>query len=84
MRRKISLTETGTGWYLNRPIKVKKKCKEMEIPVEKWTRRKGRLPGEKEYDVCQTLVQEVKRNLYECHDRFVNELEARFDSMSHL
>ena len=50
---------------------------EMEIPVEKQIRRKGKLLGEKEDDVCQTLVQEVKRNLYECHDRLVNELEAR-------
>ena len=41
-------------------------------------------PGEKKDDVCQTLVQEVKRNLYKCHDRLVNELEARFYSMSHL
>ena len=29
-------------------------------------------------------MQEVKRNLYECHNRLVNELEARFDSMSHM
>ena len=56
----------------------------MEIPVEKRTRRKGKLPGEKEDDGCQTLLQAVKRNLYECHDRFVNGLEAQYDSMSHL
>ena len=34
--------------------------------------------------VCQTLEQEVKRNLYECYNRLVNELEIRLDSMSHL
>ena len=56
----------------------------MEIPVEKRIRRKRKLPEEKEDDVCQTFVQEVKRNFYECYDRFVNELEARYDSMSHL
>ena len=44
----------------------------MEIPFEKRVRRKRNPPGEKE-DVCQTLVQEVKRNLYECH-RLVDEL----------
>ena len=49
----------------------------MEIPVEK-------LPEEKEDDVCQTFVQEVKRNLYEFHDQFVNELDAQLDSMFHL
>ena len=29
-------------------------------------------------------MQEVKRNIFECHDRLVIELEARFDSISHL
>ena len=62
----------------------KTRCEEMEIPVEKQSRRKRKLPGGKEDDVCQTLVQEVKRNLYECHDQLVNELEAWFDSTSHL
>ena len=62
----------------------KTKCDEMEISVEKRIRRKRNPPGEKEDDVCQTLVQEVERNLYECHDRLVNELEAWFDSMSNL
>ena len=38
----------------------------MEIPVEKQIRRK--LPGEKKDDICQTLMQVVKRNLYKCHD----------------
>ena len=56
----------------------------MEIPVEKRVRRKRKLPGEKEDDVCQTLVQEVKGNIYKCHDRLVNELEAWFDSITHL
>ena len=30
------------------------------------------------------ICAECKRNLFECHDRLVNELEARFNSMSHL
>ena len=29
-------------------------------------------------------MQEVKINLYECHDRLVNELDTQFDSTSHL
>ena len=60
------------------------KCEEMEIPIEKRIRRERKLPGEKEDGVCQILVQGVKRNLYECYDRLVNELEVRFDSISHL
>ena len=56
----------------------------MEVPVEKRIRRKRKLFGGKEDDVCETLVQEVKRNIYECYDRLVNELEAQFDSMSRL
>ena len=55
----------------------------MEIRVEKQIKRTRKLPGKKEKDVCQTLVQEIKRNLYKCHDRLVNKLEAQFDSMSH-
>ena len=35
----------------------------MDIPVEKQIRRKGKLPWEKEDDLCQTIVQEVQRNL---------------------
>ena len=39
----------------------KRKCEEMEIPVEKRIRRKKKLPGKKKkHDVCQTLVQKVK------------------------
>ncbi len=56
----------------------------MEISLEKRIRRKRKQPGEKEDDVCQSLVQGEKRHVYECHNRLVNELEARFDSMSHL
>ena len=52
------------------------KCEKMEIPVEKQIRIKRKLFGEKEDDACQTLGQEVKRNLYECHDRLVNKLEV--------
>ena len=56
----------------------------MEIPVEKRIRRKRKLSGQKRRWCSQTLEQEVKRNLSEYHDRLVNELEARFDSMSYL
>ena len=59
------------------------KCKEMEIPVEKRIKRNRKLPEEKD-NVCQILVQEEKRNLYECHDQLENESEARFDSLSYL
>ena len=52
----------------------------MEIPVEKRNRRKIKLPGENKDD----LLQQVKTNLYGCHDRLVNKLQALFDSMSHL
>ena len=62
----------------------KTKYKEIEIPVEKRIRRKRKLLGETEGDLCQTLMQEVKRNLDESHDRLANELEARFDSMAYL
>ena len=55
----------------------------MKIPVEKRIRRKRKLSVEKGDNLCQTRVQEVKRNLYKCHDRLVNELETRFDSISH-
>ena len=44
----------------------KSKGEEMEIPVEKRIRRKKKPSREKEDDVCQTLLQEVKRNLDEC------------------
>ena len=63
--------------------KSKIKCEEIEISLEKRIRRKRKQPGEKD-DVCQSLVQGEKRHVYECHNRLVNELEARFDSMSHL
>ena len=56
----------------------------MKIPVQKWISRKRKLSGKKEDDVCLTLMQEVKRNLYECYDQLVKELETRFDSISHL
>ena len=44
----------------------------MEIPVEKRIRKKRKQPGQKEDDAYQTLMQEVKKNLYKCHDRLVN------------
>ena len=62
----------------------KTKWEELENPVEKQIGKKRKLPECGEDDVCQILVQEVKRNLYESHDQLVNELEAWFNSMSHL
>ena len=62
----------------------KTKSEEIETLIEKRIRKKRKLPGEKEVDVYQTLAQEVKRSLYACHDRLVNKLETRCESMSHL
>lgn len=62
----------------------KTKFDEMEIPVEMRIRRNINLPGGNEVDVCQTLVHGVKRNLYESHDRLVNELQAQFDPIIEL
>ena len=56
----------------------------MERPVEKWIRKKWKIPREKEDDVCHPLEQEVKINHYESQGGLVNELEARCDSMSHV
>ena len=44
----------------------KSKGEEMGIPVEKRIRRKRNPTREKEDDVCQTFLQEVKRNLDKC------------------
>ena len=62
----------------------KTKFEEMEILAKNGLEEKESYLGEKEHYACQTLVQEVKINLYECHNRFANKLDAQFVSMSYL
>ena len=89
--RGIGLDEANIFFNWNKDILVyesvnqsKTICEETEIPVAKRIRTKGKLLGEKKDDVCQALLQEVKRNLNEYHDRLGKELEAQYESMSHL
>ena len=76
---KIFFNRNKDGVVSESVYQSKTKCEEMEIPVEK-----RKLLEEKEDDVCQTFVQDVKINLYKCQDQLVNELETRFGSMSQL
>ena len=79
-----------TGGLSESINQIKTKCEEIEILVEKRIKIKRKLPEEKEDDVCQTLVQEVKINLFPVHlqvdydNRLVNKLEVRFASISYL
>ena len=75
--------QTETSWCLNRLIKVKQRARKWKFQLKNGLDVRESFRN-KEDDVCQTLVQQFKRNLYKCHDRLLNEHEARFDSTSNL
>lgn len=61
-------------------------CEEMNIPIERKGRRKFKkiMPGEMCKDVGLTLEQELKRSMFECVDRFQEEIRTRFESMESI
>ena len=62
-----------------------KKCSELEIPVEdRRVRRKKRMPGEHAEDAGLSVVEEVRRCMFQALDRFKVEAETSFNSIYHL
>ncbi|KAJ8865687.1 hypothetical protein PR048_033207 [Dryococelus australis] len=54
-------------------------CGRMEVPTARKGRRKCKklMPGEKAVDVGLTLLEKLKRAMFECVDRFHTELHTR-------
>ena len=81
---------TKIFFYRNSDRLASESVNQSKINSRKWKfqlksgfkKKKKATWGKKEDDVCQTLVQKIKRNLFECHDRLVNEVDAGFDSIS--
>ena len=62
-----------------------KKCTELEIPVEdRRVRRKKRMPGEHAEDAGLSVVEEVRRCMFQALDRFKVETETSFTSIHYL
>ena len=62
-----------------------KKCTELEIPIEdRRVRRRRRMPGEHEEDAGLSVVEEVRRCMFQALDRFKREAETRFTSIHRL
>ena len=62
-----------------------KKCTELEIPIEdRRVRRRRRMPGEHAEDAGLSVVEEVRRCMFQALDRFKREAEMRFNSIHRL
>ena len=62
-----------------------KKCTELEIPIEdRRVRRRRRMPGEHAEDADLSVVEEVRRCMFQALDRFKREAETRFTSIHRL
>ena len=60
-------------------------CKEQGIPVEeRRVRRKKRMAGENADDAGLTVVEEVRRCMFEALDRYKIEVEKRFNGITQL
>ncbi|GBP34270.1 hypothetical protein EVAR_13409_1 [Eumeta japonica] len=63
-----------------------KKCNDMDINIEKRGRRrvKRTMPGESAHDAGLSIQEEIRRSMYECIDRFIQEYDtARFGAMQY-
>ncbi|KAK5642823.1 hypothetical protein RI129_008990 [Pyrocoelia pectoralis] len=62
------------------------KCEEMGIDIERRGRRKVKknLPGEISADAGLTLLEELRRSMFQCLDRFIQELAARSTAMENI
>ena len=62
------------------------KCAEMGIDIQRRGRRKLKktLPGELSHDAGLTLQDEVRRSMFECVDRFAQELRQRSSAMNEI
>nr|CAI5852783.1 unnamed protein product [Callosobruchus analis] len=62
------------------------KCTEMGIDIERRGRRKVKknLPGETSSAARLTLQEKVRRSMFECLDRFSQELATRFTAMENI
>ena len=62
-----------------------KKCTELEIPIEdRRVRRRRRMPGKHAEDAGLSVVEEVRRCMFQALDRFKRETEMRFNSIHRL
>ena len=62
-----------------------KKCTELEIPIEdRIVRRRRRMPGEHAKDAGLSIVEEVRRCMFQALDRFKREADTRFTSIHRL
>lgn len=62
------------------------KCEQLEISMERRGRKKIRkmMPGEEARDAGLTLSEEIRRAMFECMDRFSQELEHRCSAMDNI
>ncbi|KAM3962942.1 zinc finger MYM-type protein 1-like [Aphomia sociella] len=63
-----------------------KKCNDMDINIEKRGRRKVKrtMPGESAHDAGLSIQEEIRRSMYECIDRFIQELSTRYGAMKQI
>lgn len=61
-------------------------CQDMDISVERRGRRKKKkmMPGEEAEDAGLSLSQELRRAMFECLDRFCEELARRLSSLEYV
>ena len=62
----------------------KKTCEVLGVEIQLRIRRKKKLPGEEAASASLTTEEDIKKDLYECFDILVVELDARFDAALHL
>ncbi|GBP04339.1 hypothetical protein EVAR_6540_1 [Eumeta japonica] len=58
----------------------------MDINIEKRGRRKVKrtMPGESAHDAGLSIQEEIRRSVYECIDRFTQELSTRYGAMKQI
>ncbi|GBP88370.1 hypothetical protein EVAR_52675_1 [Eumeta japonica] len=58
----------------------------MDINIEKRGRRKVKrtMPGESAHDAGLSIQEEMRRSMYECIDRFLQELSTRYGAMKQI
>lgn len=63
-----------------------KKCEDMDINIERRGRRrlKKTMPDELARDAGLSIQEEVRRSMFECIDRFIQELSQRYTAMKEI
>lgn len=63
-----------------------KKCNDMDINIDRRGRRRviKTMPGELAHDAGLSIQEEVRRSMFECIDRFIQELSQQYTAMKEI